>query len=111
MRSELYPQKLNCQEKHYKMNLNQLDDNMKAHLCLLLMIFTFVILTFIAFLMNEGKLLLIYPVVRMVYPNARFLKQYDTNRRQTLEHIFATSQYAFGKKRGTIKSTESCSEN
>lgn len=91
------------------MNLDQLDDNMKAHLCLLLMVCTFVILTFIAFLMNEGKLLLIYPVVRRVYPNASFLKQYDTNRRQNLKQIFATSQYAFGRKRGTIKTTESCS--
>ena len=91
------------------MNLDQLDDNMKAHLCLLLMVCTFVILTFIAFLMNEGKLLLIYPVVRRVYPNASFLKQYDTNRRQNLEQILATSQYAFGRKRGTIKTTESCS--
>ena len=93
------------------MNFDQLDDNMKAHLCLLLMICTYVILTFIAFLINEGKLFLVYPVVRRVYPNASVLKQYDTNRRQTLEQIFATRQHAFGKKRGTIKSTESCSGN
>ena len=79
-----------------------LTDSEKAHICLALTLVLFVTLTFIAFLFNEGKPLLIYPLLRHIYPNANCLRRYDAEQQRKRYHL-SWYHYAVGSKRNIKK--------
>ena len=57
-----------------------MSDKTKADFFLLGVIGTFLFLTFIAFLMNEGKELCILPLLKFLFPNRRFgIKKQNSN--------------------------------
>ena len=53
------------------------EDVTKANLCLVAIIGAFIVLTFIAYLLNEGKHLLVIPLLRECSPRSKWVLQYD----------------------------------
>ena len=76
-----------------------LDDNKKADLCFIVTVLVFFVLTFIAFLLTEGKVLLVYPVIRKIHPNANCLKNYDLEQKQRTQNLYVIKECAFGRKK------------
>lgn len=76
-----------------------LDDNKKADLCFIVTVLVFFVLTFIAFLMTEGRVLVVYPVIRKIHPNANCLKNHDLEQKQRTQNLYAFKDCAFGRKK------------
>ena len=68
-------------------------DSYKANVLLMILISAFLVLTFIAFLLTEGRPFILYPILRKVYPKADCLKQYELDRKDRIAFKIAlTSQ-------------------
>lgn len=59
-------------------------DSYKANVLLMILISAFLVLTFIAFLLTEGRPFILYPILRKVYPKADCLKQYELDRKDRI---------------------------
>ena len=81
----------------------------KANLLLLLTALVFIVLVIVAFLFTEGRPVLIFPVLKRIYPGAEPLKQYELEERDKI--FILMTQHFYGKKRTRTENFASCDRN
>ena len=82
------------------------EDVFKANLYLAGIIGAFIVLTFIAYLLNEGRHLLVIPILRKIHPKSKWVLQHDrieSEKEDKLSMQVDLQQHArvFGMKKGS----------
>ena len=80
-------------------------DSYQANVLLIILISAFLLLTFIAFLLTEGRPFIVYPILRKVYPKANCLKQYELDRKDRMAFKIALTSQEQNEKNVELIST------
>ena len=97
-------------ENDHDFHYGQEHQSAKANLYLAGIIVTFIILTFIAYLLNEGRHHVVIPILRKYYPTCKWVLQHDkiendNEGKQYLEVDLACHAMHFGVKKAQSRTS------